>query len=342
MTLRLLFAILAVQDPGAAPPPVAEATVVVENPRAGTKAAGTLSLPAGEGPHPAVLLLSGSGPQDRDGTIHGHRPLKVLAEHLARRGIAVLRTDDRGVGESTGDFSVCTIEDFASDARAALAFLRTRREIDARRIGVVGASEGGLVAGLAAVDGGAAFVATLGTPGLRGDRFLVLQQEASMKAEGVAEAIVKARSKVMADALEAFRAGKDLDAAAASARSILAAGGMPVPMIESQIRMLRTPWARHRLSYDPAATLKKLKCPLLALNGSKDLQVPPKEHLGAIEAALKEAEHPDFKVQELPGLNHYLQTCETGIERESARLKEAISPAALEALSAWVLPRVKR
>jgi fermentation-respiration switch protein FrsA (DUF1100 family) len=337
------------------PYPYAEDTVRVENRAAGVSLAGTLTTPRGVGPFPAVVLVTGSGPEDRDETVFGHRPFLVLADHLTRAGIVVLRLDDRGVGSSSGSFSAATTQDFASDAEAAVGFLRVRKGIDPGMIGLIGHSEGGLVVPMvAARSKEVAFIVLLAGPGVRGDSLLGLQVERLTRAAGADEAAVQAEVRFNRSLLAAFEQGGDSAAVAARIHQLMrdrltelpaearARLGDPDSLAESQLARLRTPWMRFFLSYDPAAALRRVRCPLLALNGERDVQVPPRENLKAIGDALRAGGNRDFETKELPVLNHLFQTATTGSISEYARIEETMSPTALDEIAQWLARHTKR
>lgn len=304
--------------------------------------AGTLTLPRGGGPHPAALLVTGSGPQNRDEEIFEHRPFLVLADYLTRRGIIVLRYDDRGVGESTGDFGAATSPDFADDAEAAFRFLRARNEVHADAIGVIGHSEGGIIAQLLASRlPELAYVVMIAGPGVPGDSVLALQVVALNRAAGVPDATVEVRATLQRRLMDV--ALKDLDAE--QAREELAqvfrstAPGMGEEQIRAQAASLTSPWMRWFLHYDPRPMLRELHVPILALIGSKDLQVLPDENLAAISEALREGGNPDFTVLELDGLNHLLQPADTGLGTEYGQIEETMAPVALETIGDWIVER---
>jgi len=314
--------------------------VEFENPEAGIRLAGTLTIPAGDGPHAAVALLTGSGPQDRDETVFGHRPFLVLADYLTRSGIAVLRFDDRGIGASTGDFAVATTLDFASDARAAVAFLQSRPEVDSEKIGLVGHSEGAIVAPMAANRrGDVAFAVLLASTGVDGRELLVMQAKAMNRAAGLPETVIEQRAEVQESLLDVVGVAENDSVAAEQARAILADAGLTGDAAEGQIRSLLSPWMKYFLVYDPLPELRDLSIPVLALNGEKDTQVPPTENLLPVEEALLEGGNPDVTAEVLPGLNHLFQTAETGVPAEYASIEETFSPAALEKIATWILER---
>jgi pimeloyl-ACP methyl ester carboxylesterase len=318
----------------------------------GVQLAGTLTVPPGAGPFPAVVLVTGSGPQDRDESLLGHKPFAVLADHLTRSGIVVLRYDDRGVGRSTGSFAAGTSADFADDAEAAVRFLRTRPEVAPGKIGIAGHSEGGLIAPMvAARSRDVAFIVLLAGPGMRGDSLLNLQGRLIARAAGRTPEVVEQSARAQLRMFGAITAGGDSAAMVARLRQIgqemiaqlteeqrRAAQITPASM-EANVAMLTSPWFRYFLATDPRPTLRRVRVPVLALNGSRDLQVPPRENLAGIEAALRAGGNRDFRTLELPGLNHLFQTATTGSPSEYAVIEETMSPAALNAVSSWILER---
>ncbi len=312
----------------------------------GVRLAGTLTLPAGAGPFPAVVLITGSGAQDRDETLMGHRPFAVVADHLTRRGVAVLRYDDRGVGGSTGDFAAATTEGFAADAEAGFQWLRSRPGIDPAAVGLLGHSEGGIVAArLAASEPAVAFAVLIGTPAVPGAEILAGQIERLTRAAGAGDVEVAAavalqrriQDLVLADLPEDERANR-LDALLAEGLAGLPAADRRAAgsALEAQRGQLLAPWFRFFLAHDPATDLARMKTPVLALWGGKDLQVPPEQNRPPLEAALAAAGNRRVTAHTLPGLNHLLQTAETGLPTEYARIEETMAPAALEVISEWI------
>jgi pimeloyl-ACP methyl ester carboxylesterase len=306
------------------------------------KLAGTLTMPESGGPFAAVILIAGSGPHDRDEAIFGHKPFLVLADYLTRHGIAVLRSDKRGIGKSTGDFRTATSEDFANDVESAVAYLKTRPEIDPKKIGLLGHSEGGLIAPMvAAKDHSVAFIVLMAGPGLRGDAIITAQRRLIAQAMGMPADKIASGDAVEQKILDAaMQPGSD-DEVKARVRALLAEAEpqAPAAALDGQATAVATPWFRFFLAYDPAPTLKQVHCPVLALNGSKDLQVPPTEDLAAIKAAL--AGNPDVTTIELPGLNHLFQTAKTGAPTEYGDIEETIAPAALETITTWIEKHTK-
>jgi fermentation-respiration switch protein FrsA (DUF1100 family) len=273
--------------------------------------------------------------------VFGHRPFFVLADYLTRRGIVVLRYDDRGTGQSTGDFGAATMLDFTSDAVAAVAWLKARSEVDPRRIGLLGHSEGATLSPLAAnTSGGVAFVVLLAGTGVNGRDLLVMQAKAINRASGVSEAVVDQNSALQLRLLDLVATAESDSVAAGQARAILAAAGLTGAAADAQVRALLSPWMKYFLAYDPLPDLRKLSVPVLALNGEKDTQVPPAENLLAIEEALREGGNPDVTVEVLPGLNHLFQTAVTGAPSEYAGIEETFSPDALATIGDWIAARM--
>lgn len=305
--------------------------------------AGTLTLPPGDGPFPAVVLLTGSGAQDRDESAFDHKPFLVLADHLSRRGIAVLRSDDRGVGGSTGSVPRSTTADFAEDALAGVALLRRHPKIAKDRVGLLGHSEGGLAAPLAASKSSdVAFVVMLAGPAVPGSEVLLGQIEALSRAAGVpADQIAKGLETqrslyavLNSEADPAKRRARLLEVLKAGA-----AGQAKDELLAAQVEQIENPWFRHFLDFDPRPVLRQVKVPVLALNGELDLQVLAGQHLPEIEKALREAGNPDVTAKSLPGLNHLFQPAKTGLLDEYAASEVTMSPEVLALVSDWITAR---
>ena len=341
------------QEPKA-PYPYHVEDVTFPNESAGIELAGTITLPEGMGPFTGVVLVSGSGPQDRDEALMDHKPFHVLADYLTRQGIAVLRFDDRGVGASGGEFASATSEDFATDAVAATSFLANRAEVAEDRVGIIGHSEGGLIAPMAAgLTDGVAYTVLLAGPGVAGLDILREQQMLIARAGGAAPAIIELNARILDVLMEVMREESDPDAADPLMREAMraeidklptdvkeAAGdALGEPLIEQTVRQFNSAWFRFFLSYDPRPALEAVTVPVLAVFGEKDLQVPPAQSAPEIEAALERAGHADATVLVLPGLNHLFQEAETGSPTEYQQIEQTMSPAVLEAVSSWILQR---
>jgi pimeloyl-ACP methyl ester carboxylesterase len=315
--------------------------VAYVNPVSKLKLAGTLTLPPGKGPFPVALLITGSGAQDRDETILGHKPFAVLADALTRKGVAVLRVDDRGVGGSQAGSPGDTSASFATDVEAGVAFLRGRSDIDPARVGLIGHSEGGLIAPMvAARDPKIAFVVLMAAPGVDGQTLILSQNRIIAQASGMpADRLdaAQAQNKLFFDAV---RTAPDDATALARLNVLLQKPGTPMdPGTVAQVRGLATPWWRYFLASQPATVLRQVKAPILAIGGAKDLQVPAAENLEAIRAAT--AGNPDATTRDLRGLNHLFQMSETGLPAEYSRIEQTINPAALELVVDWTAAHAK-
>jgi hypothetical protein len=321
------------------PYPYREEEVTYANKAAGNVLAGTLTIPPGKGPFPAVLLISGSGPNDRDETVFGHKPFLVLSDYLTRKGIVVLRADKRGIGKSTGDLAHATTADFATDAEAGVQYLKTRAEADPRRIGLIGHSEGGTVAPMvAAGDPGVRFIVLMAGPGVPGDQIIVEQGRLIEEAAGATKEKAAQDADKQRELFALVEKEKD-DAVLGKELREKLAGRVPDAQIDVAIQQLTSPWMRYTLTYDPATALRKVACPVLALNGEKDLQVSAAQNLPAIKKALEEGGNKQIEIDELPGLNHLFQTAKTGSPTEYAQIEETISPVALDKVASWILKK---
>jgi pimeloyl-ACP methyl ester carboxylesterase len=330
------------------PYPYQEEEVAYENPKANIQIVGTLTIPPGRGPFPAVLLIAGSGPNDRDESGLGHKPFLVLADHLTRQGIAVLRVDKRGVGKTTGTFRESGMADFASDALAGVEYLKSRPEVDAKKIGLIGHSEGGSVAPMVAVQTrDVSYLVLLGAQGIPFYDLLVMQDGTEAKAAGKTDEqveLIRGFSRRFytvvlqsQDASEIERETKTLYDTLTDAEK----KALDWPNLGGTLSLswaLR-PGAREALKFDVRPYLRQVRCPVLALNGGKDSQVPPKENLGGIERQLQAGGNRNYTVRELPGLNHLFQTCGTGAFSEYVKIEETMSPLALQAVSDWILAK---
>jgi pimeloyl-ACP methyl ester carboxylesterase len=356
------------------PYPYREEDVTWESKAKGVTLAGTLTSPHGDGPFPAVILISGSGPQDRDGQLLGHRPFFVLADHLTRAGIAVLRYDDRGVGKSKGKFETATALDFVDDALSGAAFLKTRPKINSRRIGLVGHSEGGLVAPIAATRStDVAYIVLLAGPGKTGAEILEAQNRQVAKNTGRSDEFVRWQFATLKRTIAIVLAEKDNAVASQKINEAMRADLVSQPvrlkleilghiattggkvtvaetkdekpetldkrLLEATIPATETfvpPSFRFFVQHDPRTTLEKVQCPVLALNGENDQQVPAKAHLSEIRLALEKGGNRHATVEEMPGLNHLFQTCKTGLPAEYGTIEETFAPAALKRIARWI------
>ena len=323
--------------------------VIFQNNKDKIALSGTLTLPKKEGVFPAVVLISGSGPQNRDEELLGHKPFLVLADHLTKNGIAVLRYDDRGVGESKGNFKTASSADFATDVESAIVYLKTRKEINKKKIGLIGHSEGGLIAPMiASKSKDISFIVLLAGTGIQGDQLLLLQQELIARASGVPETEIKKSfelNKIIFDIVvksnDEISLNRDLKNALNEMLKNDATIKIPSGMtkdefISMQINQISSPWMQYFLRYNPAFALEKVKCPVLAINGEKDLQVPPKQNLAAIKNALDKGGNKNVSIKELPNLNLLFQDCKTGAPDEYATIKQTFSSRALDEITQWL------
>ena len=315
---------------------------------------GTLTMPETGSKFPAVLLITGSGPQDRDCNIFGHKPFKVIAEYLSNRGFSVLRVDDRGVGKTTKGRNpkLATSENFAKDVLSGVDFLKNRSEINASKIGLIGHSEGGMIAPMAANQSkDVAFIVSLAGTGVSGRVVLLNQAEAILLASKIDSSIVKERvnfnSKLFDLAIDENdskifeeKLTLELNGLSDEQKNKLGFKGME-KMVIAQAKSLNIPWTKFFLKYDPSHDWGKIKVPVLALNGTKDTQVTYDLNLTAIEKALKIGGNMHYKIVKLEGLNHLFQHAETGLINEYATIKEDFAPEALKIMGDWLIEITK-
>jgi pimeloyl-ACP methyl ester carboxylesterase len=341
------------QDPQK-PYPYDEEEVSYENKTDKVKIAGTLTLPRSSKPAPAVILITGSGGQDRNETIFGHRPFLVLADYLTRRGIAVLRVDDRGIGGTDAGAPTATSENYADDVLAGVEYLKTRKEIYGKQIGLIGHSEGGMIAPIVASRSkDVAFLVLMAGMGQIGEDAIYLQTELLQKAESVSPEITKQTNATLKSIFAILKTEKDNKIAEQKIRETLEKQKSalsdeqrlqfaPVEAtLKAQTPMYLSRWFRYLINFNPRPTLEKVKIPVLAINGENDLQVAPKENLSLIEAGLKAGGNKDVTIVFLPKLNHLFQTSQKGTLSEYGSIEETIAPVALETISNWILKHMK-
>ena len=312
-----------------------------ENKSAKIFLAGTLTLPKKEGVYPAVILISGSGPQNRNEEILGHKPFLVLADYLTKKGFAVLRYDDRGVGKSEGDFSKATSAEFATDVESSLTYLKTRKEINTKKIGLIGHSEGGLIAPMvASKNKDIAFIVLLAGPGLKGDKLLLLQKEKIERAMGTPESEILQGQKVFSELYKMMAEKKE-----GSQLKNYLTNQKDLPLKEGDINavvnQLNSNWMRYYINYDPAMALSKTKCALLAINGENDLQVAFRENLDTIKNASSKAKNNNTTFKSYPKLNHLFQNSVSGSPSEYQTIEETFSPMVLQDVADWMLLQTK-
>ena len=330
------------------PYPYISEDVEYKNPETGLNLAGTLTMPKEYEKFPAVILITGSGAQDRDEAIFEHRPFAVIADYLTRNGIAVLRVDDRGVGGSEGNINNATSQDFAGDVIAGIHFLKNRNEIDDENIGLIGHSEGGIIAPMVANRSeNVAFMVLLAGPGIPGEQILYQQNDRSLKAAGMSDEMIAQNRQVQKNIFNIIMTEKDSAKRIDRLQRTLSGGMYPMMnedqknAINAQVEAVNTPWFHFFLTYDPYPALTEVDCPVLALIGENDVQVPAETNLPAIEKALKEGKNPDYKIMKLEKLNHLFQTSETGAISEYGQIEETISPGVLKIINDWIWERVE-
>lgn len=338
------------QEPKEPYPYLSEDVVFTNDNADNIKLVGTLTIPTNINNPPVAILITGSGPQNRDQELLGHKPFLVLSDHLTRKGIAVLRYDDRGTAASGGSYSTATTFDFASDVEAAISYLKTRSDvIDITKIGLIGHSEGGLIAPMVASENKEiAFCVLLAAPGISGKEILMTQTRKAMELGGVSEEDIAINEQYSLKIYEICSNYKGED----SKNEIIAIFGemknsssemlksqLTDDVIAQQVNILTSPWMRTYIKIDPAEYLTKVKCPVLAINGEKDFQVVAEINLEEIEKNLKSANNSDITVEKLKDLNHLFQTSETGSFSEYASNEETFSPIALEIISDWINDR---
>ncbi len=334
------------------PYPYFSEDITFENKSAGITLAGTLTLPKKEGVFPVVILISGSGPQNRDEELLGHKPFLVISDYLTKNGIAVLRFDDRGTAESKGDFKTATTSDFSTDVEASITYLKTRKEINPKKIGLIGHSEGGIIAPMiASKSKDVNFIILLAGPGIPGDQLLLLQQTQLAKASGQSDSVIQKSEELNKKAFEIIKKytnSEELKTQMTQYITTISKNSPNKPenmseeeFINLQLTKILNPWMIYFLRYDPSLALEKVKCPVLAIYGEKDLQVPAKENVEAIKKSLAKAGNNQLTTQILPNLNHLFQECKTGIPNEYGTIEQTFSPTALTEILKWLQIQTK-
>jgi len=322
------------------PYPYESETVTFRNDEADVTLRGTLTYPAdARGPVPGVVLVAGSGPSDRNAAIMGHKPFLVLADALTRRGVAVLRFDERGVGQSGGSQEGATSADLSGDVEAAVEALARRREVAAGEIGIVGHSEGGIIAPMVATRSDrVSFLVMLAAPGLPGDAILADQLDRRIRRQGANRRIRALQRGTQERIFEILKQDADSAAIASQLRKVMiqSRGISGEATINREVRRLMDPWLRFFIAHDPRTTLRAVDVPVLALAGAKDQQVAPDTNQAAIAEALNADANPDATVRTLDGLNHLFQTADTGAPSEYGRIEETFAPAAIDVIADWI------
>jgi pimeloyl-ACP methyl ester carboxylesterase len=321
-----------------------------QNKQAAISLAGTLTIPEGSGSFPVVIMITGSGPQDRDESLLNHKPFWVIADRFSRNGIAVLRYDDRGTAESGGDFAAATTVDFAEDVNAAVEYLMTREEFKNSKIGLLGHSEGGLIAPIVSVNNPEVdYIILLAGPAINGEEILKVQSRLIAKAEGGDDAAIERDEIFSGKIYNVLKTETDTTVIkekitvlfkeyyeSLSPEEKQKAGESVDVLLQQNLRMINSPWFKYFLTYDPRPVLDKVTIPALALYGEKDLQVPPKENIPEMEKALGKNGNKFSKVMEFDGLNHLFQHAVTGSPTEYATIEETFSYDVIDVMVNWV------
>ncbi len=308
--------------------------------------AGTFTYPKKGSNFPTVILISGSGPQDRNSEILNHKPFLVIADYLTTNGIAVLRVDDRGTGESEGNYNETGLEGFVRDTESALSYLKSRKEVNKANIGLIGHSLGGVIAPIVASESkDISYIVLLAGPGMRGDKLMLLQKEKIERKMGISEFEIALAQKNFKGAYDVIIDSKgnekELQIDLKNYFTKIFGAMLPESSITTLASQLSMPWLSDFIKFDPISSLSKTKCSVLALNGSNDLQVPALENLAAISKILKENGNTDFKTIEMEGLNHLFQQSETGLTNEYATIEQTFSPEVLILMTEWIKKRIK-
>lgn len=311
--------------------------------------AGTYTYPKGKGPFPSILLISGIGPQDRDETMYGHKPFLVLADYFTRLGFGVLRLDDRGTGESTGNFNNSTTLDFAHDAVSSIKFLKKLKGVDTTKIGIIGFNEGGIIASMVASKlNDIAFIVLLATPGLPGKDILLNQTTILQQKAGVAKKEIQQDIRINKKIFEIIENVKDSSTAVKKLEKVFKKFRRSLSkrdihkrkysfrVFQKKLKYMLGPWFKFYLKYNPLKSIKDVKCPVLILYGENDLQVSPKGNMEAIENALKKEGNYNVKAIIIPKLNHLFQVSKTGLPKEYSKIKQTFSPDAMKIISNWI------
>ncbi|MDP9040746.1 MAG: prolyl oligopeptidase family serine peptidase [Bacteroidota bacterium] len=319
----------------------------------------TITIPKDKGPFPAAVMITGSGAQNRDEEIMGHKLFAVIADYLTRRGFIILRVDDRGVGKSTGHFAGATSADFANDVNAGVDYLLTIPEVDKKRMGLIGHSEGGMIAPMVAtqrkdID----FIVLLAGPGVKIIDLMAEQNAAVLRSAGISEKATNSYSSLYKTITRQIIGSADSTTALAKVKKTMNdwTSGTDASLIKeldmedaarrdtiaiSLVQTMYSPWFRYFLQFDPAVYLGKIKCKVLAINGDKDIQVISKQNLPGIEASLKKNHVKHYSIREIPGLNHLFQSCKKCTLEEYGELEETFSPIALQIMGDWLEKNVR-
>lgn len=325
---------------------------IIENPKAkGVELDGILSYPKNGTDLPAVILIAGSGALDKEETIANHKTFLVLSHYLVNKGIAVLCYDKRGAGKSTGNHIMATTEDFASDVEAAIEYLKTKKNINKEKIGLIGHSEGGVIAFmLAAKRHDLDFIISMAGVGVKGEDLFRVQSQRLFSEYNASDSVrevnnmIYERAEEIAATVPFESIGKNLEkyiSQILEGRQDLMDNKMSRQQVGKTLFQIALPWSQFMMKYDPTENLKKITCPVFAINGEKDMQVVADSNLSVIDSLIKSNGNKDVTIKKYPGLNHLFQHCQTGAMSEYAWIEETISPEVLDDMGDWILQRVK-
>lgn len=320
----------------------------------------TLTMPKGEGPFPAMIFITGSGQQNRNEELFGHKPFLLLADYLTKKGYAVLRVDDRGIGQTTGDVKNATSKDFAGDVQVGLDYLKTRKEIDKTKLGMLGHSEGGMIAQIAAADRkDIDFIISLAGPGQKIIDLMADQNAAILKSGGISAKAAENYKPFYIQLLSVI-ANASTDTAAKEMATQLTDKWMAITpagikgelfpaaseagkkaFLDGQVKLVRSPWFHYFITYDPGPYIQKMRAKVLVINGEKDIQVAPKQNLAAWKTFLQKSGSKKYDVIEIKGVNHLFQHCNSCTVSEYGTLEETFAPEAMEVIGDWLKKNVK-
>lgn len=329
------------------PYPYISENVTFQNEAANIKLSGTLTLPKNETDFPVVILISGSSPHNRNQEIAGHKPFLVIADHLTRNGIGVLRYDDRGVGQSEGVYEIAAYDDRVSDVLNAITYLKTKKNINSNKIGLIGHSEGGLIAAMTAEQSkNVDFIILMAAPGLTGYDMVLLQTEISKKTAGANETEIQKEIALLKSIFDIAINSDNLDESKSNLTDSLLnqiknqpgqfPEGLNAGDLNQMIEAFTSPWFQRILKSNPDASLRNVDCPVMAINGGKDMQILPRENLNAIKKSLAKGGNEQVTIMEIPNLNHLFQEAQTGLTQEFKTIEQTFSPVALEEITNWI------
>ncbi len=330
------------------PYPYFSEDVMFQNKEANITLAGTLTLPKNQVDFPIVVLISGSSAHNRNQEVAGHKPFLVIADYLTKNGIGVLRYDDRGVGQSQGEYEIAAYAAIASDVESAVAYLKSRKDINSNKIGLIGHSGGGLIAPLvASLRKDISFIVMMAAPAITGYELILLQTETLNKAKGISLDKTQAELAFYESIFTAVIESSDLDETRSDLTASLKAqpGRLPEEIkaedVDKILEIFTATWFQNFLRYDPRIALEQVNCAVLAINGAKDLQIPAEQNLGAIKLALDKGGNEMVTIKKIPKLNHLFQEADTGLPDDYSTIEQTFSPLALEEIEAWIKLQTK-